>query len=143
MNSIHPLKKLAQNFRNEEKELSRLGINTWEGILKLGESNISKLIKETLCTNQNLKRLRCIGLLICELDITQEESSILIHSGISSVKALGRLNPEELLKRTGRLERLLRTRRNPIINLKKASSLIKEAKTRRNINRSNKSTIPS
>ena len=134
MNLIHPLKKLTQNFRNEEKELTRLGINTWEGVLKLEESNISKLIKETLCTTQNLKRLRCIGLLICEMDISQAESALLIHSGISSVKALGRLTPEELIKKTGRLERFLSIRKPPIINLAKANNLITQAKSRQNMN---------
>tara|TARA_B100001250_G_C19523504_1_gene667028 strand:- start:269 stop:652 length:384 start_codon:yes stop_codon:yes gene_type:complete len=124
--------KLSKNFHNEEKELNALGINTWESIMNIGDSQINDLVKNTLCTTRNLMRLRCIAMLICELSISQEESALLMHSGISSIKALRDLTPHELLRRTGRFERIMQIRRKPIINLEKANCLIKEARTRQN-----------
>ncbi len=122
--------KLSNNFRNEEKELHSLGIITWKSIMGLEDSQINQLAKNTLCTTRNLNRLRCIAMLICEMNISQKESALLIHSGICSVKALGNLTPQELINKTGRFERILKTGREPIIDLKKANNLIKQAKAR-------------
>ena len=51
-----------------------------------------------------------------------------MHSGLISNKAISRLTPEELVQKTGRFERTLRTGRIPIIDLKKAHFLIEKAK---------------
>lgn len=42
-----------------------------------------------------------------------------MHSGLISNKAISRLTPQELVQKTGRFERTLRTGRIPIIDLKK------------------------
>ena len=51
-----------------------------------------------------------------------------MHSGLISNKAISRLTPQELVQKTGRFERTLRTGRIPIIDLKKAHFLIEKAK---------------
>ena len=55
--------------------------------------------------------------------------TLLMHSGLISNKALSRLTPQELVQKTGRFERSLRSGRMPIIDLKKAHFLIEKAKT--------------
>ena len=125
--STHPLLKLPHNFRNEEKEFARLGLNTWEEVVRLTSNEINDLTQTSQCSYLNLRRLICLGLLICKMNISQKESSLLIHSGLASVKAIATSTPQEIIKRTGRLERMLNIRRTPIISLGKASSLIKKA----------------
>ena len=77
---------------------------------------------------RNLKRLKCIAYFICTLDIQLNEAALLMHSGLISNKAISRLSPQELVQKTGRFERILRTGRTPIIDLKKAHFLIEKAK---------------
>ena len=77
---------------------------------------------------RNLKRLKCIAYFICTLDIQLSEAALLMHSGLISNKAISRLTPQELVQKTGRFERTLRTGRIPIIDLKKANNLIEKAK---------------
>ena len=77
---------------------------------------------------RNLKRLKCIAYFICTLDIQLNEAALLMHSGLISNKAISRLTPQELVQKTGRFERTLRTGRIPIIDLKKAHFLIEKAK---------------
>ena len=96
--------------------------------MNLKDEEIYLIVQESLATSRNLKRLRCIAMFICKIDISQGEASILMHSGIASIKALEVLTPQELLQKTGRLERLLGTGRTPIINLHKANLLIQKAK---------------
>jgi len=121
---------LPDNFNAEKEILLSLGINSWIQIKDLKDNQIFKIVKTTLATERNLKRLRCIAMFICEIRISQEEAAILMHSGIASIKALSSLTPQELSNKTGRLERLLNTGRKPAIDLKKASLLIKKAKGR-------------
>jgi hypothetical protein len=77
---------------------------------------------------RNLKRLKCIAYFICTLDIQLNEAALLMHSGLICNKAISRLTPQELVQKTGRFERTLRTGRIPIIDLKKAHFLIEKAK---------------
>ncbi len=126
------LKNLSRNFRKEEKELLAIGINKWEMIVKLSDNEILNLVKRKYCSHRNLRRIRCIAKLICELNLSQDLAALLMHSGISSVKAITDLNPQEIIKKTGRFERLVRTGREPVMNLEKASKLIKRAKQARN-----------
>ena len=126
--------KLPQNFNQEIKVLTKLGVNSWVKIKNLKNEEILRIVQNTLATKRNLERLRCIAILICELEISQEIAALLMHSGISSTKALATLNPQELFQKTGRLERILQTGRKPLIDLNKANFLIKQAKNRQNHN---------
>ena len=51
-----------------------------------------------------------------------------MHSGLASNNAISHLTPQELVQKTGRFERILRTERIPIINLEKAHFIIEKAK---------------
>ena len=70
----------------------------------------------------------CIAYFICSLNIEPNEAALLMHSGLTSNKAISRLSPHELLQKTGRFERILQTGRVPIIDLNKAHVLIEKAK---------------
>ena len=128
MNDKLLLKNLPKSFYQEEKILLSNNINTWESLLSISEEEIHNLIYGSLGSVRNLKRLKCIAYFICTLDIELNEAALLMHSGLISNKALSRLSPEELVKKTGRFERLLKTGRIPLIDLNKANLLIEKAK---------------
>ena len=86
------------------------------------------MIYGSLGSVRNLKKLKCIAYFICTLNIKLNEAALLMHSGLISNKAISRLTPQELVQKTGRFERILRTGRIPIIDLKKAHFLIEKAK---------------
>ena len=60
--------------------------------------------------------------LICEVNLSQSEASLLLHAGVPSVQALASLTPSELIHKTGRLERQLNTGRKPYVDMKIASN---------------------
>ena len=128
MNNNIFIKRLPKSFYHEEKILISNNINTWENLLTISDKKINEIINGSLASVRNLKRLRCIAYFICTLKIEINEAALLMHSGLISNKAISRLSPQELLQRTGRFERFLRTGRIPIIDLKKAHFLIEKAK---------------
>ena len=122
------LKNLPRSFYQEEKILISNNITTWDSLLSISDEEINNLIYGSLGSVRNLKRLKCIAYFICTLDIQLNEAALLMHSGLISNKAISRLTPQELVQKTGRFERTLRTGRIPIIDLKKAHFLIEKAK---------------
>ena len=128
MNDKLLLKNLPKSFYQEEKILLSNNIKTWESLLSINDEEINTLINKSLGSIRNLKRLKCIAYFICTLDIELKEAALLMHSGLSSNKALSRLTPQELVQKTGRFERNLRTGRIPLIDLSKANYLIEKAK---------------
>ena len=130
MNNKSLLKDLPKNFYQEEKILISNNIKTWDSLLSISDKEINNLIFGSLGSVRNLKRLKCIAYFICTLDIQLNEAALLMHSGLISNKAISRLTPQELVQKTGRFERTLRTGRIPIIDLKKAHFLIENAKKR-------------
>ncbi len=122
------LKDLPKNFYQEEKILLSNNIKTWDSLLSISDKKINNLVFGSLGSVRNLKRLKCIAYFICTLDIQVNEAALLMHSGLISNKAISRLSPQELVQKTGRFERILRTGRIPIIDLKKAHFLIEKAK---------------
>ena len=122
------LKDLPKSFYQEEKILISNNIKTWDSLLSISDKEINNLIYGSLGSVRNLKRLKCIAYFICTLDIQLSEAALLMHSGLISNKAISRLTPQELVQKTGRFERTLRTGRIPIIDLKKAHFLIEKAK---------------
>ena len=128
MNSKSLFKDLPKAFYQEEKILLSNNIKTWNSLSSISDEEIHHLIYGSLGSVRNLKRLRCIAYFICTLDIQLNEAALLMHAGLISNKAISRLTPQELVHKTGRFERTLRTGRIPIIDLKKAHSLIEKAK---------------
>ena len=124
------LKNLPQNFRKEEDALHSIEIDTWKLLSNLIEEEILDLVKNKFCSYKNLKRLRCIAFLKTELNISYNKAALLMHAGVSTINALTKLTPQELIQRTGRFERFLQTGRNPIFNLTIANDVIKKAKAK-------------
>ncbi len=122
------LKDLPKSFYQEEKILIKNNIKTWDSLLSISDEEINIIINGSLGSVRNLKRLKCIAYFICTLNIQLNEAALLMHSGLISNKAISRLTPQELVQKTGRFERILRTGRIPIIDLKKAHFLIEKAK---------------
>jgi len=129
-NTKYLFSPLSSNFREEEKQLISEEITTWHSLRNLSNQKISHLVQNGRSTYLNLQRLRGIAYLVDELSLTQENAALLIHAGISSASALANLTPQELIKRTGRLERQLYRCKKPTIDLKKASTWIKKAQKR-------------
>ena len=92
------------------------------------DEEINKMIYGSLGSVRNLKKLKCIAYFICTLEIELNEAALLMNSGFISNKAISRLSPQELVQKTGRFERILKTGRIPLIDLKKAHFLIEKAK---------------
>ena len=122
------LKNVPKSFYQEQKILSLNNIKTWDSLLSITDDEINKMIYGTLGSVRNLKRLKCIAYFICTLNIEVKEAALLMHSGLISNKAISRLSPQELVQKTGRFERFLKTGRIPLIDLKKAYVLIEKAK---------------
>ncbi len=127
-NNLFLIKGLPKTFYQEEKILILNNIKTWDSLLSISDEEINNLIYGSLGSVRNLKKLKCIAYFICTLDIKFNEAALLMHSGLISNKAITRLTPQELIQKTGRFERILRTGRIPIIDLKKANFLIEKAK---------------
>ena len=128
MNNKLFLKNIPKSFYQEEKILFSNNIKTWNSLSSLTDEEINKMIYGSLGSVRNLKRLKCIAYFICTLNIELKEAALLMHSGLISNKAISRLSPQELVQRTGRFERVLKTGRIPLIDLKKAHFLIEKAK---------------
>ena len=122
------LKDLPKSFYQEEKILISNNIKTWDCLLSISDEEINHLIYGSLGSFRNIKRLKCIAYFICTLDIQINEAALLMHSGLITNKAISRLSPQELVEKTGRFERFLKSGRIPLIDLKKAHFLIEKAK---------------
>ena len=128
MNNQLFLKNIPKSFYQEKKILLSNDIKTWDALSSITDEEINNKINGSLGSVRNLKRLKCIAYFICSLNIELNEAALLMHSGLTSNKAISRLSPHELLQKTGRFERNLQTGRVPIIDLNKAHVLIEKAK---------------
>ena len=128
MNNKLFLKNIPKSFYQEKKILLSYDIKTWDTLSSITDEEINNMINGSLGSVRNLKRLKCIAYFICTLNIELNEAALLMHSGLTSNKAISRLSPHELLQKTGRFERILQTGRVPIIDLNKAHVLIEKAK---------------
>ena len=132
--NANSLENLGAHFKAESNELISLGIDTWSSIKSLKDSDISRIARKSLATARNLKTLRCMACLICDMNISHGEAALLIHAGVPTIEAIARLTPNELINKAGRLERQLQTNRSLPINLEKAHAWIKRAKDRQILN---------
>ena len=112
------LEVLPENFRHEKSFLIKNKLNNFKKLSQLTDSELNNIQNSySLCTLNNLRKIRAIANFKNELSITPYESYLLLHCGIGSIKSLSILNPYDLKERIGRLERSLRTKTQISITL--------------------------
>ena len=122
------LEVLPDNFRHEKSFLNKNKLNDFKKLSKLCDSELNIIQKScSLCTLNNLRKIRAIANFKNELSISPYESYLLLHCGIGSIKSLSILNPYELKDRIGRLERTLRTKTQTKITVAILKDWIKRA----------------
>ena len=122
------LENLPENFRHEKSFLIKNNLNDSEKLSQLSDYELTFIQKShSLCTLNNLKKIRAIAIFKNELSISPNESYLLIHCGIGSIKSLSILNPYEIKDRIGRLERSLRTKTQTKISISILKDWIKRA----------------
>ena len=122
------IQDLPQSFRREQQELDRAGIDRWSAIRDLNDLELSRLARSGQASARNLKRLRGMAALVCELNLPPPDAALLMHAGIATPTALAACSPERLVRQTGRLERSLGTRRPAVVDLRVASDWIQRAR---------------
>ena len=122
------LEVLPNNFRHEKIFLIKNKLNDSKKLSMLTDSELNNIQKSySLCTLNNLKKIRAIANFKNELSISPYESYLLLHCGIGSIKSLSFLNPYTLKDKIGRLERSLRTKTQTNITLSTLKDWIKRA----------------
>ena len=122
------LEVLPENFRHEKSFLIKNKLDDFKKLSKLSDSELNIIQKSySLCTLNNLRKIRAIANFKNELSISPYESYLLLHCGIGSIKSLSILNPYELKDRIGRLERTLRTKTQTKITVPILKDWIKRA----------------
>ena len=122
------LEVLPDNFRHEKSFLIKKKLNDFKKLSQLSDFELNNLQKlYSLCTLNNLKKIRAIANFKSNLSITPYESYLLLHCGIGSIKSLSKSNPYDLKERIGRLERSLRTKTQTNITLSTLKDWIKKA----------------
>ena len=112
------LEVLPENFRHEKSFLIKNKLNNFKKLSQLTDSELNNIQNSSsLCTLNNLRKIRAIANFKNDLSITPYESYLLLHCGIGSIKSLSILNPYDLKERIGRLERSLRTKTQISITL--------------------------
>lgn len=123
-----PFPDLPQSFRREKQELEEAGINDWLKLRDLNEAELSRLARSGRASPRNLKRLRAIAGLVCDLDLAPPDAALLMHAGIASRAALAATTPERVVQQTGRLERSLGTGRPAVVDLATARRWVQRAR---------------
>ena len=109
---------LPTNFRHEKSFLIQNNLTDFEKLSNLSDLDINEIQrKSSLCTMNNLKKIRAIAIFKKEIGISPPHAYLLLHCGISSIKSLSLSTPYELERKIGRLERILRVKTNTEINL--------------------------
>ena len=129
-----PLQDLPQGMRDEGRQLLASGITTWGELQALDEQQISRLAASGRASARNLRRLKGMADLACDLDLPPQDAALLMHAGLATVTAIAGSTPQELVTRTGRLERQLRSGRPPVVDLALARRWILRARERQNTN---------
>jgi len=125
MSAFHDL---PQSFRREQKELEQAGLDQWEQLRDLSDIQLSRLCRSGQASARNLKRLRAIAAMVCDLDLAPQDAALLMHAGIATRAALAGATPERLVHQTGRLERSLGTGRPAVVDLSTARRWIARAR---------------
>ena len=102
---------LPTNFRHEKSFFIQNNLTNFEKLSNLSDLDINEILrKSSLCTLNNLKKIRAIAIFKKEIAISPAEAYLLLHCGIGSIKSLSLSTPYELLRKIGRLERSLRVK---------------------------------
>ena len=102
---------LPANFRHEKSFFIQNNLTDFEKLSNLSDLDIDEIQrKSSLCTLNNLKKIRAIAIFKKEIGIYQPQAYLLLHCGISSLKSLSLSTPYELERKIGRLERKLRVK---------------------------------
>ena len=125
MSAFHDL---PQSFRREQRELEQAGLDQWEQLRDLSDIQLSRLCRSGQASARNLKRLRAIAAMVCDLDLAPRDAALLMHAGIATRAALAGATPERLVHQTGRLERSLGTGRPAVVDLSTARRWIARAR---------------
>ncbi len=100
---------LPTNYRHEKSFFIKNNLTDLEKLSNLSDLDINKIQrKSSLCTLNNLKKIRAIAIFKKEIGISPPQAYLLLHCGISSIKSLSISTPYELERKIGRLERTLR-----------------------------------
>ena len=100
---------LANNFRHEKSFFVQNNLTDIEKLSNLSDLEINEIQRTySLCTLNNLKKIRAIAIFKKEIGISPPQAYLLLHCGISSIKSLSLSTPYELERKIGRLERNLR-----------------------------------
>ena len=119
---------LPENFRHEKYFLIKNKLGNVQKLCHLNDSELNNIQKScSLCTLNNLKKIRAVAVFKNKLSISPHESCLLLHCGIGSIKSLSIVNPYDLKERIGRLERSLRTKTQTKITLCTLKSWIEKA----------------
>ena len=102
---------LPTNFRHEKSFFIQNNLADFDKLSNLSDLDINEIQrKSSLCTLNNLKKIRTIAIFKKEIGISPPEAYLLLHCGISSLKSLSLSTPHELERKIGRLERNLRVK---------------------------------
>ena len=102
---------LPNNFRHEKSFFVQNNITEFEKLSNLSDLDINEIQrKSSLCTLNNLKKIRAIAIFKKEIGISPPQAYLLLHCGISSIKSLSISTPYDLERKIGRLERTLRVK---------------------------------
>ena len=119
---------LQANFRHEKSFFIQNNLTDFEKLSNLSDQDINEIQrKSSLCTFNNLKKIRAIAIFKKEIGISPSQAYLLLHCGISSIKSLSLSTPYELERKIGRLERSLRVKTETVMNFAILKKWIKKA----------------
>ena len=120
---------LPSNFRHEKSFFIQNNLTDFEKLSNLSDLDINKIQrKSSLCTLNNLKKIRSIAIFKKEIAISPPEAYLLLHCGIGSIKSLSISTPYELERKIRRLERSLRVKTETDITFNILKKWIQKAK---------------
>ncbi len=119
---------LPSNFRHEKSFFIQNNLTDFEKLSNLSDLDINEIqVKSSLCTLNNLKKIRAVAIFKKEIGISPPEAYLLLHCGICSIKSLSLSTPYELERKIGRLERSLRVKTKTDITFNILKKWIKRA----------------
>ena len=119
---------LPTNFRHEKSFFIQNNLNDFDKLSNLSDLDINDIQrKSSLCTLNNLKKIRTIAIFKKEIGISPPQAYLLLHCGISSLKSLSLSTPYELERKISRLERILRVKTETDTTFSTLKELIKKA----------------
>ena len=119
---------LPNNFRHEKSFFVQNNLTDIEKLSNLSDLEINKIQRTySLCTLNNLKKIRAIAIFKKEIGISPPQAYLLLHCGIYSLKSLSSSTPYEFERNIGRLERILRVKTETDITFSLLKEWIKKA----------------